>query len=58
MKYILIWQYHDDNYDIFDTKEELKKYLKMLINDYKNDDDFRYKVIEGKIIYESNRFIK
>jgi hypothetical protein len=30
----------------------------MLINDYKNDDDFRYKVVEGKIIYESNWFIK
>ena len=54
MKYILIWQYHDDNYDIFDTKEELKKYLKMLINDYKNDEDFHYKVIEGKIIYEND----
>ena len=54
MKYILIWDYHDENYYIFETMEELKKYLKMLINDYKTDSDFHYKVIEGKIIYESN----
>ena len=54
MKYILIWEYHDSTYDIFDTMEELKKYLRTLINDHKNDSDFHYKVIEGKIIYESN----
>lgn len=54
MKYILIWQYHDDYYDIFETKEELKKHLKILINNYKNDSDFRYKVIEGRVIYENN----
>lgn len=54
IKYILIWEYHDCYYHIFDTKEELKKYLKILIKDYKNDSDFHYKVLEGKLIYENN----
>lgn len=55
MKYILIWEYHDSYYEIFDTKEELKKYLLILIKNYKNDSNFHYKVLEGKIIYENNR---
>lgn len=54
MKYILIWEYHDSYYEFFDTKEELKKYLKELLKGYSYDLDFRYKVIEGKVIYESN----
>lgn len=54
MKYILIWEYHDSYYEVFDTKEELKKNLKKLLKDYSDDSDFHYIVIEGKIIYESN----
>lgn len=54
VKYILIWEYHDCDYEIFDTMEELKNYLKALIKDYKNDSDFHYKVLEGKLIYETN----
>lgn len=54
MKYILIWEYHDCYYYVFETKEKLKDYLRYLIKNYKNDDDFHYKVIEGKMIYESN----
>jgi len=54
MKYILIWEYHDCYYEIFESMESLKRYLRCLLKDYKNDDDFHYKVIEGKIVYETN----
>ena len=54
MKWFLIYTYHDLFMREYGTKEELKKDLKQLLKDYKNDSDFHYKVIEGKIIYESN----
>lgn len=54
MKYILIWEYHDCYYNIFETMQGLKRFLKILLKDYKNDSDFHYKVLEGKLIYENN----
>ena len=52
-KYILVWYYHDCNVDYFDSMQELKEYLKVLIKDYKYDNDFHYEVINGNIIYNS-----
>lgn len=45
--YILVYQYHDDNYTIYADKESLEWAVKRLKEDYKNDSDFKYRVFKG-----------
>ena len=47
MKYILIWEYHDTNFEVFFNKADLVYKLNQLKHLYKGDRDFRYFVYYG-----------
>lgn len=44
IKYMLIYEYHDDNYEIYDSLGLLKLALNNLKESFKNDRDFKYKI--------------
>ena len=48
IKYILIYSYHDTNYEIFDNLELLRLALASLQETFKNDKDFHYQIYCGK----------
>ena len=50
MKYYVIWEYHDTNVEIFDTLEDVKKYINHLKDVYKYDNDFSYTLICGVVM--------
>lgn len=52
VKYILIYEYHDTNYDVYDNLSLLRLALANLKENFKNDSDFKYKIYCGKDITE------
>jgi len=48
VKYILIYSYHDINYDIYDNLSMVRLAIANLKENYKNDSDFSYQVYCGK----------
>lgn len=44
----LIWTYHDLYMKEFYKENELNMYITSLLNKYKNDPDFKFKVIYGE----------
>jgi len=51
-KYYLIYYYHDTYFCEFYRKFELDNYLNSLKQEYKNDNDFSYRIIYGEDILE------
>lgn len=49
-KYFVIYSYHDLFEYEFDNEYDCLKFVKKLINEYKFDRDFYYKIIKGFII--------
>ena len=52
--YYVIYQYHDLFMREFYKKEELDNYLRSLTEVYKNDPDFKFRVIYGEDYEEVN----
>ena len=48
VKYILIYSYHDDNYEVFENLNLLRLALVSLKETFKNDRDFHYTIFCGK----------
>ena len=48
IKYILIYSYHNINYEIFDNLSLLRLALASLQETFKNDKDFNYQIYCGK----------
>ena len=46
--YYLLWTYHDLYLREFYNKFELDNYINSLTQEYKNDPDFKYRVIYGE----------
>lgn len=53
VKYILIYEYHDTFYDVYNNLELLRLALYNLKENYKNDRDFKYVIYCGKDVTES-----
>ena len=51
-KYILIYEYHDTNYQVYDNLSLLRLALANLKENFKNDRDFKYKIYCGKDVTE------
>ena len=49
-KYFVIYSYHDLFVDEFDNEFDCMNFVKKLINEYKLDRDFHYKIIKGFVI--------
>lgn len=49
-KYFVIYSYHDLFEYEFDNEYDCINFVKKLINEYKFDSDFHYKIIKGNII--------
>lgn len=51
-KFYIIWQYHDTFVAEFNSNLDMIDYLEHLKEEYKNDNDFKYKVIFGEEMKE------
>lgn len=47
IKWYLIWEYHDTYVEEFNSNIECSEYLEHLKDNYRNDENFHWKVIKG-----------
>ena len=56
-KYYLIYYYHDCHFNEFIRDYELYEYLRKLKEEYKNDNDFHYKIIIGQEVLDKDNLL-